>query len=83
MLLQVENTKDGYVVSGVFVDQDGCGRWRKIMNFGGRQGDAIWACHSYLPRLDELELKQLASNYDKNVQYKVSGLQTVRAKEYK
>lgn len=31
MLLQVENTHDGYVVSGVFVDQDGCGRWPATM----------------------------------------------------
>lgn len=83
MLLQVENTKDGYVVSGYFNEDTGYSQWRPLMNFGQAQGDALWACHTHLPKMDELGLKRLADRYDKNIHYHISGLASVRVFEHK
>lgn len=64
MIYQVENTPNGYIVSAYIRDDRGYGRWRRLCNFGGRQGDARDFAYRDCPQMDDTRILLFAKVYD-------------------
>ena len=67
---QIENTRDGFVVSAFVCDTPNTNReWKPLRNFGDRQSDAILFKNEDCPRLNEFNLKSLINRYDRATKY--------------
>lgn len=69
MLSQIENTPDGYIVGVYLRDGNGYGRWYRLRNFGGRQGDAIEFRDYDLPGFTDQQIKLFIKTFDVKTQY--------------
>ncbi len=63
MFRQIENTPDGYIVSAYLRDKDGNGHFHRLLNFGGKEGDAIEFIDYDVDRFTEAELWRMANNF--------------------
>lgn len=72
MLVQVENTSLGYIVSVYFdFEKRNNFHWYRICNFGDSQGDAIFYKEYRVPCLSVPQLCDLIRNYDPQRIYKI------------
>lgn len=72
MLVQVENTSLGYIVSVYFdFEKRNNFHWYRICNFGDSQGDAIFYKEYRVPSLSIPQLCDLIKNYDPKRIYKI------------
>lgn len=79
MLFAVNNTADGYVVEAYMREENGCGHWYPLRNFGDREGHAKEFANIDCPKLTDIQLRQLAKRYDKSFVYKrVSSVRFLR-----
>lgn len=69
MIASIENTSYGYVVQVYLRDEQGCGHWYPLRNFGDREGDAKEFLNIDLPELSDTIVRHLAKRYDKSFRY--------------
>lgn len=72
MLVQVENTSFGYIVS-VYFDFERCNNfhWYRLLNFGDSQGDAIFFKDYRVSALSVPQLSDMIKNFDPQMIYKI------------
>lgn len=68
-LKQISNTPDGYVISVWLETEPGLRQWLPILNFGDRQGDAMFFCEAFLDQIEEKRIREMARNYNPKVIY--------------
>jgi hypothetical protein len=71
MTAQIENTKNGYVISVYTTYDVGYNKWYPIINFGDRQGDARFFMLYELDKYNESFIRRRIKDFNPKDKYKL------------